>query len=159
MRPATLAQLRLRNPLSVNVERAGGEVWATIRDALRQALREELLADPRSFSWGDIGAWRLYADQGLPGRVRPERIRDTPTASWSSSAPVRGAMAGRPMVELMTISFSLLAIDQIINNASKLHYMSGGQISVRLWCAWPRGWQPRRPAFALARRLVCARPA
>ena len=109
----------------------------TIRDALRQALREELLADPRVFLMGeDIGDYGgSYAvTKGFLEEFGPERIRDTPISELVIvGAGIGAAMAGmRPMVELMTINFSLLAIDQIINNASKLHYMSGGQINVPL---------------------------
>ncbi len=109
----------------------------TIRDALRQALREELLADEKVFLMGeDIGAYGgSYAvTKGFLDEFGPERVRDTPISELVIvGAGIGAAMAGlRPMVELMTINFSLLAIDQIINNASKLHYMSGGQISVPL---------------------------
>jgi pyruvate dehydrogenase E1 component beta subunit len=109
----------------------------TIRDALREALREELLADDRVFLMGeDIGAYGgSYAvTKGFLDEFGPERVRDTPISELVIvGAGIGAAMAGlRPMVELMTINFSLLAIDQIINNASKLHYMSGGQINVPL---------------------------
>ncbi len=109
----------------------------TIRDALRQALREELLADEKVFLMGeDIGAYGgSYAvTKGFLDEFGPERVRDTPISELVIvGAGIGAAMAGlRPMVELMTINFSLLAIDQIINNASKLHYMSGGQIRVPL---------------------------
>jgi pyruvate dehydrogenase E1 component beta subunit len=109
----------------------------TIRDALREALREELLADDRVFLMGeDIGAYGgSYAvTKGFLEEFGPERVRDTPISELVIvGAGIGAAMAGlRPMVELMTINFSLLAIDQIINNASKLHYMSGGQINVPL---------------------------
>ena len=109
----------------------------TIRDALREALREELLADERVFLMGeDIGAYGgSYAvTKGFLEEFGPERIRDTPISELVIvGAGIGAAMAGlRPMVELMTINFSLLAFDQIINNASKLHYMSAGQIKVPL---------------------------
>jgi pyruvate dehydrogenase E1 component beta subunit len=109
----------------------------TIRDALREALREELLADERVFLMGeDIGAYGgSYAvTKGFLDEFGPDRVRDTPISELVIvGAGVGAAMAGlRPMVELMTINFSLLAIDQVINNASKLHYMSGGQIKVPL---------------------------
>jgi pyruvate dehydrogenase E1 component beta subunit len=109
----------------------------TIRDALREALREELLADEKVFLMGeDIGAYGgSYAvTKGFLEEFGPDRVRDTPISELVIvGAGIGAAMAGlRPMVELMTINFSLLAIDQIINNASKLHYMSGGQIRVPL---------------------------
>jgi pyruvate dehydrogenase E1 component beta subunit len=84
----------------------------------------------------DIGAYGgSYAvTKGFLEEFGPDRIRDTPISELAIvGAGIGAAMAGlRPMVELMTINFSLLAIDQIINNASKLHYMSGGQINVPL---------------------------
>jgi pyruvate dehydrogenase E1 component beta subunit len=108
-----------------------------IREALRQALREELLHDERVFLMGeDIGAYGgSYAvTKGFLDEFGPDRVRDTPISELGIiGCGVGAAMAGmRPMVELMTINFSLLAIDQIINNASKLHYMSGGQIRIPL---------------------------
>jgi pyruvate dehydrogenase E1 component beta subunit len=108
-----------------------------LRDALREALREELIRDERVFLMGeDIGAYGgSYAvTKGLLEEFGPERVRDTPISeSGIVGAGVGAAMGGlRPMVELMTINFSFLAIDQIVNNAAKLHYMSNGQINVPL---------------------------
>jgi pyruvate dehydrogenase E1 component beta subunit len=107
----------------------------TTREALRQTLREALLEDERVFLMGeDIGAYGgSYAvTKGLLEEFGPDRVMDTPIAeSAIVGTAIGAAMAGmRPVVEVMTINFSLLAIDQIINNASKLHYMSDGQISV-----------------------------
>src|SRR3990172_1965928 len=109
----------------------------TFREAVRQALREELLRDETVVLMGeDIGAYGgSYAvTKGFLEEFGPERVRDTPISELAIvGCGIGAAMAGlRPMVELMTINFSLLAIDQIINNASKLHYMSGGQIRVPL---------------------------
>jgi pyruvate dehydrogenase E1 component beta subunit len=109
----------------------------TFREALRQALREALLADEHVLLMGeDIGAYGgSYAvTRGLLDEFGPERVRDTPISeSAVVGAGIGAAMGGlRPVVELMTINFSLLALDQIINNASKLHYMSGGQVNVPL---------------------------
>ena len=107
----------------------------TTRDALRQTLREALQRDSRVILMGeDIGAYGgSYAvTRGLFDEFGPERIRDTPIAeSVVVGAAIGSAMVGmRPVVEVMTINFSLLAIDQIVNNASKIHYMSDGQIAV-----------------------------
>jgi pyruvate dehydrogenase E1 component beta subunit len=107
----------------------------TIREAIRQALHEELVRNDDFFLMGeDIGAYGgSYAvTKGFLDEFGPDRVRDTPISELAIvGAGIGAAMAGlRPMVELMTINFSLLAIDQIINNASKLHYMSGGQINV-----------------------------
>lgn len=109
----------------------------TIRDALREALREALIADDRVLLMGeDIGAYGgSYAvTKGFLEEFGPDRVRDTPISELGIiGCGVGAAMAGlHPMVELMTINFSLLAMDQIINHASKLHYMSGGQVSVPL---------------------------
>lgn len=108
-----------------------------MRDAIREALREEMLRDERVFLLGeDIGAYGgSYAcTRGLLEEFGPERVRDTPISeSGIVGMGVGAAMAGfHPMVEIMTINFSLVALDQIVNNASKLHYMSGGQVHVPL---------------------------
>jgi len=107
----------------------------TFREALRMTLREELIADERVMLMGeDIGAYGgSYAvTKGFQQEFGPERVIDTPISeSVIVGAGIGAAMGGlRPMVELMTINFSLLAFDQIVNNASKLCYMSGGQIHV-----------------------------
>ena len=109
----------------------------TYREAIRQALRYQLQNDERVFLMGeDIGAYGgSYAvTKGFLEEFGPKRVKDTPIAeSVITGAGIGAAMAGlKPMVELMTINFSLLAIDQIVNNASKLHYMSNGQINVPL---------------------------
>lgn len=105
------------------------------REALRRTLREELLADERVIMMGeDIGAYGgSYAvTKGFLEEFGPERIRDTPISeSVIVGCGIGAAMGGlRPVVELMTINFSLLAFDQIVNNAAKISYMSGGQICV-----------------------------
>ena len=109
----------------------------TYREAIRQAVRWQLQNDERVFLMGeDIGAYGgSYAvTKGFLEEFGSRRVKDTPIAeSVITGAGVGAAMAGlKPMVELMTINFSLLAIDQIVNNASKLHYMSNGQINVPL---------------------------
>jgi len=107
----------------------------TYREALRQTLRYQLLNDERVFLMGeDIGAYGgSYAvTKGFLEEFGDRRVKDTPIAeSVVVGAGIGAAMAGlKPMVELMTVNFSLLAIDQIVNNAAKLHYMSNGQITV-----------------------------
>ena len=107
----------------------------TFREALRRTLREELLADERVIIIGeDIGAYggSYSVTKGFLEEFGPERIRDTPIAeSVIVGCGIGAAMGGlRPIVELMTINFSLLAFDQIVNNAAKLSYMSGGQLHV-----------------------------
>ena len=107
----------------------------SFRDALRLTLREELQADENVILMGeDIGAYggSYSVTKGLLEEFGPERVMDTPISeSVVVGAGIGAAMAGlRPMVELMTINFSLLAFDQIVNNAAKLSYMSAGQINV-----------------------------
>jgi pyruvate dehydrogenase E1 component beta subunit len=109
----------------------------TYREACKQALRQALLADPRVFLMGeDIGRYGgCYAvTKGLLQEFGEERIRDTPLSeSAFVGAGIGAAMAGmRPIVEIMTVNFSLLALDQIINNAATIPYMSGGQFAIPL---------------------------
>ena len=109
----------------------------TYREACRQAIRDALLADPRCFIMGeDVGLYGgCYAvTKGLIDEFGPERIRDTPLAeSAFVGAGIGAAMSGmRPIVEIMTCNFSLLALDQIMNNAATIPHMSGGQFAVPL---------------------------
>ena len=108
-----------------------------MRDALRQAIREEMQRDPDIFLLGeDIGAYggSYSVTKGLLEEFGEDRVRDTPIAeSGIVGASIGAAMGGmHPMVELMTINFSFLALDQIVNNAAKLYHMSNGQINVPL---------------------------
>jgi pyruvate dehydrogenase E1 component beta subunit len=120
----------------VEAEQQDGEtVQMTIRDAIALALREELNADPHVFLMGeDIGAYggSYVVTKGFFDEFGPERVRDTPIAeSVIVGAAIGAAMGGlRPIVELMTINFSLLAMDQIVNHAAKILYMSGGQVNI-----------------------------
>ncbi len=109
----------------------------TYREACRQAIREAVLADPRVFLMGeDVGRYGgCYAvTKGLMDELGEERIRDTPLSeSAFVGAGIGAAMAGmRPIVEVMTCNFSLLALDQIMNNAATIPHMSGGQFAVPL---------------------------
>nr|WP_201742225.1 pyruvate dehydrogenase complex E1 component subunit beta [Mangrovicoccus ximenensis] len=109
----------------------------TFREAARDGLRAALAADDRVFLMGeDVGAYGgCYAvSQGLMAEFGPERIRDTPLSeSGFTGAGIGAAVAGmRPVVELMTVNFSLLALDQILNTAATLRHMSGGQFGVPL---------------------------
>ena len=109
----------------------------TYREAVSRALREALNEDHRVFLAGeDIGPYggAFAVTKGFTDEFGPERIRDSPLSeSVIVGAGVGAAMGGlRPIVELMTINFSLLAMDQIVNHAAKLRYMSGGQLSVPL---------------------------
>jgi pyruvate dehydrogenase E1 component beta subunit len=107
------------------------------REAVRQALREALATDDRVFLIGeDVGRYGgAYAcSKGLLEEFGPDRIRDTPLSeSCFVGAGIGTALAGmRPIVEIMTINFALLALDQIVNNAATLRHMSGGQMAVPL---------------------------
>lgn len=109
----------------------------TYREALRAALREALAQDPRVFLMGeDVGRYGgAYAvSKGLLAEFGPDRIRDTPLAeSTFVGAGIGAALGGtRPIVEVMTVNFCLLALDQIVNNAATIRHMSGGQFSVPL---------------------------
>ncbi len=105
------------------------------REAMREALRDALRGDPRVFLMGeDVGRYGgTYAvSKGLLEEFGPERIRDTPLAELAFTGAGIGAALGgmRPIVEVMTVNFSLLALDQIVNNAALYRHMSGGQFSV-----------------------------
>ena len=107
------------------------------REAVKLAIREALQKDPRVFLMGeDVGAYGgCYAvSKGLMAEFGPERIRDTPLSeSGFTGAGIGAAAAGmRPIVELMTVNFSLLALDQIMNTAATIRHMSGGQFGVPL---------------------------
>ena len=109
----------------------------TYRDAVREAIRTAMLADDRVFLMGeDVGKYGgCYAvSKGLLDEFGPERIRDTPLSeSAFVGAGIGAALAGmRPIVEVMTVNFSLLALDQILNNAATIRHMSGGQFSIPL---------------------------
>jgi len=110
-------------------------VRLTYRDAIKAALRDALTRDPRVFLMGeDVGKYGgTYAcSKGLLDEFGPERIRDAPLSeSGFVGAGIGAAIGGmRPIVEIMTVNFSLLALDQIINSAATLRHMSGGQMSV-----------------------------
>ena len=109
----------------------------TYREAVREALREALAADPRVFLMGeDVGRYGgTYAvSKGLLEEFGPERVRDTPLSELGFTAAGIGAALGgmRPIVEVMTVNFSMLAMDPIVNTAAMLRHMSGGQFSVPL---------------------------
>ena len=107
----------------------------TYREACRQAIRDALIADARTFVMGeDVGRYGgCYAvTKGLLEEFGPARIVDTPLAeNGFTGIGIGAALAGlRPIVEIMTCNFSLLALDQIMNNAATLSHMTGGQFAV-----------------------------
>ena len=114
------------------------------RQALNETLRAELTRDERVFLIGEEigvfeGSYKITA--GLLAEFGPDRVRDTPIAEEGFvGAAVGAAMLGmRPVVEIMTINFSLIAIDQIVNHAAKIHAMFGGQASVPMVIRTPGG--------------------
>src|SRR5512136_2495423 len=109
----------------------------TYREAIAQALREEMHRDERVFIMGEeVGVWGgSYAvTRGFLDEFGEKRVKDTPIAeSVIAGAATGAAMAGlRPVAEIMTINFAFLALDQIVNHAAKLHSMFGGRIRVPL---------------------------
>jgi pyruvate dehydrogenase E1 component beta subunit len=114
------------------------------REALNQALREELDRDERVFVMGEEvgyfgGAFKVT--DGLLAIYGEKRIRDTPISELTiTGAGIGAAMGGlRPVVELMTINFALLAMDQIVNHAAKIHFMFGGKAKVPIVIRSPQG--------------------
>jgi len=116
---------------------SGETVEMTYREAMRQAIRDAMIRDERVFLMGeDVGAYGgCYAvTKGLMEEFGEDRIRDTPLSeSGFTGAGIGAAAVGmRPIVELMTVNFSLLALDQIMNTAATIRHMSGGQFGVPL---------------------------
>ena len=113
------------------------KIKTTYREAMRAAIRDALLRDERVFLMGeDVGRYGgcFAVSKGLLDEFGPERIRDTPLSeSAFVGAGIGAAMGGaRPIVEIMTVNFSLLALDQIVNNAATILHMSGGQFNIPL---------------------------
>src|SRR5918999_4377781 len=116
----------------------------TMREALNQAMREEMRRDPGVFLMGEEvaeyqGAYKV--SKGLLQEFGPKRVIDTPiTELGFAGLGVGAAMVGlRPIVEFMTFNFSILATDQIINSAAKMLYMSGGQFNIPIVFRGPNG--------------------
>ena len=129
-----------------DAERGRGELMAVMRyrEALNQALREEMQRDERVFLMGeDIGVFNgaFKVTAGLLEEFGEKRVRDTPISENTIvGMGVGAAMTGlRPVVELMTINFSLLAMDQIVNHMATIHYMFGGQAKVPMVIRMPQG--------------------
>ncbi|AFM15824.1 pyruvate/2-oxoglutarate dehydrogenase complex, dehydrogenase component beta subunit [Mycolicibacterium chubuense NBB4] len=109
----------------------------TYRTAIHDSIRDAMAADPRVLLMGeDVGAYggTYAASKGLLAEFGPNRVRDTPLSELGFVGVGIGAALGglRPIVEIMTVNFSLLALDQIVNTAAALRHMSGGQFSVPL---------------------------
>jgi pyruvate dehydrogenase E1 component beta subunit len=116
----------------------------TYRDALNQALREEMRRDANVFLMGEeVGVYQgaYKVSRGLLEEFGPLRVVDTPiTELGFTGVGVGAAMVGlRPIIEVMTWNFALLAVDQIVNSAAKMRYMSGGQVGVPMVIRGPGG--------------------
>jgi pyruvate dehydrogenase E1 component beta subunit len=116
----------------------------TYRDALTQALREEMQRDPKVFLMGEeVGIYQgaYKVSRGLLQEFGERRVIDTPiTEEGFAGVGVGAAMVGlRPVIEMMTWNFSMLAMDQIINGAAKMFYMSGGQFRIPIVVRGPGG--------------------
>ncbi len=116
----------------------------TYREALNQAMREEMRRDPRVFLMGEeVGVYQgaYKVSQGLLEEFGPRRVIDTPISEAGFvGAGIGAALVGlRPVVEMMTFNFALVAIDQIVNHAAKILYMSGGQFRVPMVIRGPGG--------------------
>src|SRR5213596_1695844 len=114
------------------------------REALNQAMSEEMQRDPSVFLMGEeVGVYQgaYKVSRGLLEEFGPMRVVDTPITELGFAAVgVGAAMAGlRPVIEFMTWNFSVLASDQIINHAAAMHYMSGGQFKVPIVFRGPNG--------------------
>jgi pyruvate dehydrogenase E1 component beta subunit len=116
----------------------------TMREALNQAMNEEMARDPNVFILGEeVGAYQgaYKITQGLLGKFNEWRVRDTPIAEEAIAGVAVGAafIGLRPIAEMMTFNFSLLALDMIVNHAAKYRYMSGGQIRCPMVMRGPSG--------------------
>jgi pyruvate dehydrogenase E1 component beta subunit len=116
----------------------------TVREALRDAMAEEMRRDPRVFVMGEEvaeyqGAYKVT--QGLLAEFGPERVIDTPITEYGFAGIGTGAAMGglRPVIEFMTFNFAMQAIDHIINSAAKTNYMSGGQMRCPIVFRGPNG--------------------
>ncbi len=130
--------------VAAEAEYSGATTRMTVREALRDAMAEEMRRDPKVLLMGEEvgeyqGAYKI--SQGLLDEFGPKRIVDTPiTEHGFTGIAVGAALYGlRPIVEFMTFNFAMQAIDQIINSAAKTHYMSGGQMTSPIVFRGPNG--------------------
>jgi pyruvate dehydrogenase E1 component beta subunit len=142
---AVLALAPAAAPAPVTAVPAGTAMNATtVREALRDAMAEEMRADDRVFVMGEEvaeyqGAYKVT--QGLLEEFGPQRVIDTPITEYGFAGIGAGAAMGglRPVIEFMTFNFALQAIDHIINSAAKTNYMSGGQMRCPVVFRGPNG--------------------
>ncbi|MET0239422.1 MAG: pyruvate dehydrogenase complex E1 component subunit beta [Sphingobium sp.] len=139
------AKLTAEAPAAEPVNPLGAEtVKTTVREALRDAMAEEMRRDDRVFVMGEEvaqyqGAYKVT--QGLLDEFGPERVIDTPITEYGFAGVGTGAAMGglRPIIEFMTFNFAMQAIDHIINSAAKTNYMSGGQMRCPIVFRGPNG--------------------
>lgn len=139
--PAPVAAPRAADP---EVPAGTEMVKVTVREALRDAMAEEMRADPRVFVMGEEvaeyqGAYKVT--QGLLEEFGPKRVIDTPITEYGFAGLGTGAAMGglRPVIEFMTFNFAMQAIDHIVNSAAKTNYMSGGQMRCPIVFRGPNG--------------------
>jgi pyruvate dehydrogenase E1 component beta subunit len=142
--PPTAPSLAARRPSPIEPEYAGRTRTMTVREALRDAMAEEMRRDDTVFLLGEeVGEYQgaYKVSQGLLQEFGPRRVIDTPiTEQGFAGLGVGTGFAGlRPIVEFMTFNFAVQAMDQIINSASKTRYMSGGQMSCPIVFRGPNG--------------------
>ena len=144
--PAPKAAARASAPAAADPAIPAGTslISTTVREALRDAMAEEMRADPRVFVMGEEvaeyqGAYKVT--QGLLAEFGPKRVIDTPITEYGFAGIGTGAAMGglRPIVEFMTFNFAMQAIDHIINSAAKTNYMSGGQMRCPIVFRGPNG--------------------
>ena len=139
--PALVAAPRPADPV---IPHGTNMKTSTVRDALRDAMAEEMRRDPRVFVMGEEvaeyqGAYKVT--QGLLAEFGPKRVIDTPITEYGFAGIGTGAAMGglRPVIEFMTFNFAMQAIDHIINSAAKTNYMSGGQMRCPVVFRGPNG--------------------
>ena len=150
--PVTMAATAKPAPAPVAVQSSASPDWApgtemkkqTVREALRDAISEEMRRDPTVFLMGEeVGEYQCAykISQGLLDEFGPKRIIDTPITEMGFAGIATGAAFGglRPIVEFMTFNFAMQAIDHIINSAAKTLYMSGGQMGAPMVFRGPNG--------------------
>jgi len=144
VRPAPAPAKPAPSPPGAVQKPAGATVTLTVREALRDAMAEEMRRDDRVFLMGEEvaeyqGAYKV--SQGLLDEFGPTRVIDTPITEMGFTGLGVGAafMGLRPIVEFMTFNFSMQAIDQVVNSAAKTHYMSGGQLTCPIVFRGPNG--------------------
>ncbi|MCZ6604293.1 MAG: pyruvate dehydrogenase complex E1 component subunit beta [Alphaproteobacteria bacterium] len=142
--PDVVPASALAEPIAAEIEYEGETTVMTVREALRDAMAEELRRDEAVFLMGEEvaqyqGAYKV--SQGLLEEFGPERVIDTPiTEQGFAGLGVGASFTGlRPIIEFMTFNFAMQAIDQIINSAAKTRYMSGGQMGAPIVFRGPNG--------------------